>query len=260
MADTGQPPVPTTPTPPLESFDEEDLTEGFHITLTQGFIERWRGTAEARIFVAGLWLVAILLAEIGLLVFLSPHVAGAVASGVLIENFAGREAGIPVALSGGAPPWLVVQVSTTQDIAVVALAFPLFLYLLHRWHARDNYLMRHLRRIEHAAHRHRRFVTRWGPLGIFLFMMVPFLVNGPLSGAVLGRIAGIPTKYLLLPVVAATALSAFLWTYFFDSLFSIANHFDPRIAPVLTAGIVILLFGSLIVTDLLRERARKAKA
>lgn len=220
---------------------DPDLDEGFHRISSKAL--------EVRIIVTGFILLAGVLVELALATWLWPDAGKAMWEGLVLEMFTGREAGIPVSLGGGAPPWLVAQVSATQDIGVVCLAYPAFLWALHRFRDRDNFVMRRLRRLQAHAVKHRAFVHRWGPLGIFAFMLVPFLVNGPLLGAAVGRVAGIATKWLILPVVGATVLASLAWTYAYDLVFGLVKGLDPRIPPVATVAIV----GSLVLWGIIGE-------
>ncbi len=102
------------------------------------------------------------------------------------------------------------------------------------------------------------FVHRWGGLGVFLFMLVPFLVNGPLVGAIAGRLTGLRTTDLMLPVVASTCIAAVAWTYFYDEVFRLAGDLDPLLPPILTAIVVGLVLGGLILRETLEmRRARR---
>ncbi len=234
-------PLPTELPPLTSPAAEADEEEGFTRLSSRA--------VEVRLVIVGCILLAAVLVELAIATFLWPRAGRALWEGLVLEMFTGREAGIPVALGGGAPPWVVAQISATQDIGVVCLAYPALLWVLHRYRDRHNLVMRRLRRIQvHAAH-HRVFVHRWGPFGVFLFMLVPFLVNGPLLGAAVGRLAGIATRWLILPVVGATALAAFAWTYAYDTLFRFVADLDPRIPPALT----ILIVGFLVTWGVVGE-------
>ncbi len=189
----------------------------------------------------GLGLFAAVIVELALWTAWRPDEGLAVWRGLGIEMVAGREASMPVALAGGAPPWFVAQVSFAQDIGAVCLAYPVFLLALDRYHDRKNWAMGRLRELEARAQAHRKFARRWGPAGIFLFMLAPFLINGPLIGALVGRIAGIRTKFLIVPVVAATIIGAFAWAYMYDGLLSFAAGLHPAIPPILTIAIVAIV-------------------
>ncbi len=215
--------------------------------LLRGFADRWRGAPEGRLFVLGLLAIGLLFLELALAALAFGRTpAQGLLSMVVVENFAGREAGIPLATQAGAPAWLIAQVSTLQDLAVVALAYPVFLYLLGRYHDRDNLVMRRLRRIERAAAQHQHFVDRWGAVGLYVFMIVPFLINGPLVGAVVGRLAGMHNRALVAPVFLATATAATAWSYGYDALYVFAARFDSRLPVALTglilSAIILLMF------------------
>lgn len=222
----------------------------------RAFLSRWRGTIEWRIFVAGWVLLALLVAQVVAVYLVNPHVGFALLKGIAVDMVAGREGAAGVAIHGDAPALLVAETSALQHLATGAIMFPIFLSLLSHYHDRDNFFMRRLRRLEAAAGRHQAFVSRWGPVGIFLFMMVPFLVNGPLVGAIVGRLCGIRTKLLILPVVLATFASALVWTYANEWL----QHYAARLGddfPLYVVIFVIALALAIGVVDEIRERREK---
>lgn len=225
----------------------------------EGFRRLPSRALQGRLLAAGGLLLAVAIAEVTLILAVDREAGWALVAGLGIEMMAGREAGIPVALAGGAPPWVVAQLSWIQDVAIGCLAFPAFLVLLERYRDRNTFLMRKLRDLETAAQHHQRFLRRWGPFGVFLFMLVPFLINGPLVGAVAGRIAGIRTRYLLLPVSAATAVAAAAWTYAYDALFAAVGGLHPLAAPVLTGALVGALLTAGLVQDLRRQRRHRTE-
>lgn len=179
-----------------------------------------------------------------------------------VEVTVGREAAFPIALEGGVPPWLLAQVSASQDVGVFCVVFPLFLRLMQRHRDSPSWFMTRLRRIQAVGERHRRFARRWGPWGIFVFMLVPFLVNGPLVGGVMGRLAGITTRSLLLPVVASTTVAAFAWAYGYDAMLAFAGDLHPALPALITATIVGVLLSWLLLDEWLvaRRAARRPQA
>lgn len=224
-------------------------------------IERMRSRGLERVvLVVGVLLLGAVLAELILLTVAFPPQGIALWRAVAVEVVAGREAAIPIALGGGVPRWMVAQVSATQDIGVVCLAYPLFLRAMHHFRDSRGWLMTRLRRIQKDADEHRGLVRRWGGFGIFVFMLVPFLVNGPLVGAIAGRLTGLNTRDLMLPVVASTCIAAVAWTYFYDALLRLAGGLHPLLPPILTAVVVGLVLGSLVLRETLQlRRERQAR-
>jgi uncharacterized membrane protein len=232
---------------PEGTFQEEGLRRMDNVGL------------ERTMFATGAVLLLVVLGEALALTLLRPEAGGALWRALAVEVTVGREAAFPIALNGGVPPPLLVQVSATQDTGVFCILFPLFLRLMHRYGDSPNWFMARLRKVQAAAHHHRGFARRWGPWGVFVFMLVPFLVNGPLIGGVMGRLAGIPTKSLLLPVIGSTAVAAFAWTYLYNGMLSLAGDLHPALPPILTIAIVSALFAWLLIGEWLEARkARKA--
>ena len=214
---------------------------------------------ERTLILVGLALLGGILAELVLLTLWFPTQGIAMWQAIAVEVVAGREAAIPIALRGGAPRWLVAQVSAAQDLGIVCLVYPLFLRLMNRFQGRRNWFLDRMRRIQADADQHRGLVRRLGGFGIFLFMLVPFLVNGPLVGAVAGRLTGMRTVDLIVPVVAATVIAAVAWTFFYDRVLGLAGDLHPLLPPILTAIIVGLVLGTLVVRETLQmRRERKA--
>lgn len=212
---------------------------------------------EPPLLVAGLVLCGLLITEAILAWVFLPRAADGLLAGIALEFVTGREAAFPVALAAGAPAYLVAMASVFQNLAVAALVLPLVAKLLERWRTQDHFLARRLRRLEDQAGRHQDFVNRWGPLGVFGFMLVPFLPNGALVSAVIARICGIPARNIITPVVAATLLVAFAWAYAYETLFAVAGRFDDRL-PTLIAIALALVAVLWAVLDEWRERARAA--
>lgn len=224
----------------------------------RAFVERWRGTPEWTIFIAGFVMAGLLAAQV-VAVYLVDHGIGvALMQGMAVDMVAGREGAAGVAIHGHAPPLLVAETSAIQHLAFGAIMFPLFLSLLSHYHDRDNFFMRRLRRLEAAATRHQAFVSRWGPVGVFLFMLVPFLVNGPLIGAIVGRLCGIRTKLLVLPVVGATVISALIWTYANEGLQAYADTLGDNFSLYMVIAVIGLALLIGVVDEFLERRQKRS--
>lgn len=209
---------------------------------------------------AGLTLAVLLLGEVVATWLLLPRAADGVATGIGLEFVTGREAAFPAALAAGAPPHLVAVASVFQNLSVAALVSPLVMRLLDRWRAHDHFLARRLRRIEAGALRHRLFVTTWGPLGLFAFMLVPFLANGALVSLVLARLCGIPFRNAVAPVAAATVALSFAWAYALDALLSWTGRIDSRIPTLAATTIAASVIVWAAIDEWRERRARRAAA
>ena len=209
--------------------------------------------SKGLLFLVGLALAASLVLLIAWAWLFLPAAVNGLLAGIGLEFVTGREAAFPAALAAGAPPYLVAAASVLQNLAVAALVSPILLQLLDRWRAHDHFLARRLRRLEAAALRHRLFVTTWGPMGLFGFMLVPFLANGALVSLVVARVCAIPVRNAAAPIVAATLILSFAWAYAIDALLSWTGRLDSRIPALLATALVatVIIWAGV---DELRER------
>lgn len=144
--------------------------------------------------------------------FLDPLAAAKIGATLAAEIFPGKEFAVPVGINLGLPPAIVFGAVFVQDLITTMWVYPLF-YLFRRRHlGRQNFAGFFFAKMERNAKKHEQFIRRYGAWGVFLFMLVPFAVNGPLIGAIIGKLAGIRTRYILPAVVGATALTTGYWT------------------------------------------------
>jgi uncharacterized membrane protein len=210
----------------------------------------------------GLGIIALLAVETLIIGLIAPALAWPIVLGLIAEVMTGREGGIAVFLDAGVPPLLTIQYSVMQDLAISFIVFPLFLFLLDRYRERDNFVMKRVRKTEETAKKHKKKIDRQGPLFLFFFMLIPFMVNGPLIGLMIGRLVRMKMKILVGVVVAATIVPAVAWTLFYNTLFSLTERFlpvDPTHITLFVIGLVVLLaiVGSIV--EKVRDRRDEKK-
>jgi uncharacterized membrane protein len=160
----------------------------------------------------------------------NPQWAIGLAATMAAELVTGRETAIPLALDRGVPPAWIAITSILQNLAMAALVVPVIMAAIRQTERRGGVFGRLLRQI-HDATESRRHKDR-GAWGIFLFMLVPFLANGPIIAGVLGRLIGIDARRLALAIVAAVILTATAWSFAHAALAHALASVDPRLARV----------------------------
>lgn len=166
----------------------------------------------------------------------SPQEAAAIAAALGALAYGGKETGIPVGLAAGGSPIQIGLFIFLTDVAFALVAYAVVHFAIDSWARGEGFFGRWLRRSQARAEAHAETVHRWGPLGLFLFMLIPFAFNGPLLGALLGRIAGL-SAFITLPIlVAAVAVTTLLWT----TLYALGFHYAMEIHPDLPAMIAAL--------------------
>lgn len=164
-------------------------------------------------FILG-WMLSlgILIGWLGI-VIIEPAVGANIMVMVIAELVAGREVAIPLGiLQLGLPVLIVFGIAFTQDLITTTWFYPLFYTFRRRQRERKTFWGYFFRKMEKQAEEHREKIQKYGAVGLYFFMLIPFAVNGPLIGAIIGKLAGIRTRYILPTVVLATATATGAWT------------------------------------------------
>jgi uncharacterized membrane protein len=125
---------------------------------------------------------------------------------------AGKEGGIPLGIAAGGDPTLVAMAIFGTDLAMTLLLYPLVHSAFDGVQRRRGLLGSMLRTAQKNANRRRKMVDRYGAIGIYLFMLVPFAFNSPLVGIALGRIAQLSPLRIMAVVSCAIATTTVMWT------------------------------------------------
>lgn len=176
----------------------------------------------------GLWTAA-LLSWLALL-WRWPAQAGAVALGGAAFLYSGKLGAITVGQAAGANPWLMAWLVWAVDVGGLLVFFPLTQVGIEALERRRNRVSRWLAKLTRGAQRHRSWIDRWGPAGLFAFSILPVYLNSPLVGAAVGRIAGLRPSRTLAALVSAITLMTTIWSVAAWLTLSHARAFDRRLA------------------------------
>lgn len=83
-------------------------------------------------------------------------------------------------------------------------------------------------------------MVRFGIVGVFIFVFVPFWMTGPVVGAIIGFLIGLKPRVNLPLVLSATYVATVVWALLLDELQSLAEPVN-RYALVLAVIAVALL-------------------
>jgi Sec-independent protein secretion pathway component TatC len=101
-------------------------------------------------------------------------------------------------------------------------------------------LKRVLDRTQAAAEYHRNKVRRYGVVGLYLFVWIPFWMTGPVVGSAIGYLLGFPAWLTILVVLAGTYTAIAAWAYLLFDIYTRAAAFGPW-APILIIVLIILM-------------------
>lgn len=132
---------------------------------------------------------------------------------------AGKEAGIPTGIAAGGNPWLVGWFLFITDSAAVLFTYP-FLHLAFDGVARSRRgLGSVVRSAQMRADKHRAKIDRYGPFGLFLYLIIPFAFNSPLLGIAIGRATKLRPAQIVWAVFGAIFATSAAWTVLYSFVF-----------------------------------------
>jgi hypothetical protein len=172
-----------------------------------------------------------------------PHWAAGLGAAMAAELVTGREAAIPLAVAAGVPPAWIAVTSILQNIALAALVVPAAASGAHAVETRPGFWGRLMHSLHGGASRQlHQGRSAWV---LFGFMLLPFVANGAVIAGVIGVLAGIEVRRLVLVILAAVIITAAAWSFAYAGLASFLSSVHPALAllPAVITCAVILAWG-----------------
>lgn len=137
----------------------------------------------------------------------------------------------------------VIPVCIIIETILVLLFYPLFVFSWRRLLV-IKWLKNTLERIHMAAETHKDKVQRYGIIGLFVFVWLPFWMTGPVVGSVIGFLLGLKARINIPVVLAGTSLAILGWAFFMRRLNErVASYSSYAAIIILILLIVIVVIG-----------------
>lgn len=160
---------------------------------------------------AGVVLAIAALLQPVLAFFVEPAWAGGLGAAMAAELVTGREAAIPLAVAAGVPAAWIALTSILQNLAMAGLVVPAASSAAHAFESRPGYWSRLLHKLHaDAASGIDRGSSAWA---LFGFMLLPFVANGAVIAGIIGILAGIGPRRVVIVLVAAVTITAIAWSF-----------------------------------------------
>ncbi len=174
-------------------------------------------SGEGRVFLFGLFLSVIFIALLVYYLTINVKEAQTLLLAFVAHLLGGRAAGIGFCIAFGFSRWITIVYNMFLEVLIVCYCYSLFVftfknYLTCRW------LTIIAKNAEKQALKHRDAVARYGWLGIFVFVMVPLPITGPVAGSIIAYFLKFSIKRNFTAVFGGTLVAIITWTCFFDYL------------------------------------------
>lgn len=180
----------------------------------------WAGlwnSAEGRILAVGAGLAWLLVIALGVGWMVEPDWTLVFAAMTGLNLLIGRAAGMSFGYANGLDHTVVICSNVLVETIQVLVFYPLFVL---SW--RNLVDVRRLRRVlvgmRRSAEASRPRVARFGMLGLFVFVFLPFWMTGPVVGSIIGFLLGLKSRQTLGIVLVATYAAIGAWALLFEQL------------------------------------------
>jgi uncharacterized membrane protein len=199
-------------------------------------------TTEGRILSLGIAIALLGLIAMGVVAFWSLPTSRVIGTLTFTNIIFGRAVSMSIGYAGGYGHVIVVSVNIWVETVLVLLFYPVFVFSIRKL-VEFPRLKRFLERTRAAAERHHNKVRRYGIVGLFLFVWVPFWMTGPVVGSAIGYLLGFPAWLTLVVVLTGTYAAMATWAYVLFDIYTRAASFGPW-APILIIVLIILMIGA----------------
>jgi uncharacterized membrane protein len=172
---------------------------------------------EVRILAFGLFLSLLTVVALGIGWLVNPELAARFAAMTGLNLTVGRAAGMSFGYASGLQPSSVITSSVLVETIQVLVIYPLFV-LSWKSLVDARRMLRLLVSVRRSAEANQSRVARYGVIGLFAFVFLPFWMTGPVVGSVIGFLIGLKARHNLPVVLSATYVAVVIWAVFFDRM------------------------------------------
>lgn len=197
-------------------------------------------STEGGLLLTGILIALVSAGGIGLLSFHDPDTGGAVVGMTASHIMFGRAAGMSFGYTLGMGHGPVIVINALVETVLVLLFYPLFV-LSWRHMVFLSILQKTMARTREAAERHQNKIRRYGIIGLFVFVWLPFWMTGPLVGCIIGFFLGLRTWLNLTVVLLGTYVAIGGYAFLLKGLYTSVEKFGPYAPLFLLAAIIGIL-------------------
>ena len=190
-----------------------------------GYLIRERlNMIEVKILLIGLVLTALNGIYFLYLLFTDPGLYKVLSSTAIIHIMGGRALGIVTCLSADISLFYTILYNFFLEVVIVLIAYGIVV-LVMRNIIQPKLFDSAVRQAELTAQRQKTKIKKYGSFGLFLFVMFPFFMTGPVIGAIIGYLLHYRAINTFLIVFSGTLASIMIYALIGNNLINFINQY-----------------------------------
>jgi len=179
---------------------------------------------EVRILLTGLALTVLTGIYFLYLIFTNPGMYKVLSSTAIIHIMGGRALGIATCFSAGISPFYTILYNFFLEVVIVLIAYGIVV-LVMRNVIQPRIFDGAVRQAELAAQGQKTKIKKYGSVGLFLFVMFPFFMTGPVIGAIIGYLLNYRAINTFLIVFSGTLTSIIIYALIGNNIINLINQY-----------------------------------
>jgi len=179
---------------------------------------------EVKILFLGLVLTALTGIYFLYLLFTDPGLYQVLSSTAIIHIMGGRALGILTCLSAGISLFYTIFYNFFLEVVIVLIAYGIVV-LVMRNIIQPKLFDSAVRKAELTAQSQKTKIKKYGSIGLFLFVMFPFFMTGPVIGAIIGYLLNYRAINNFLIVFSGTLASIMIYALIGNNIINFINQY-----------------------------------
>jgi len=179
---------------------------------------------EVKILLIGLALTALTGIYFLYLLFTDPDLYRVLSSTAIIHVMGGRALGIVTCLSAGISLFYTISYNFFLEIVIVLIAYGIVV-LVMRNIIQPKLFDSAVRQAELTAQNQKTKIKKYGSIGLFLFVMFPFFMTGPVIGSIIGYLLNYRAVNNFLIVFSGTLASILIYAFIGNNIIDFINQY-----------------------------------
>jgi len=174
-------------------------------------------TTEGRVLITGFILTGLLLLVIFFFIMTDTETAEVLSLVFLAHTFGGRAAGIGLCIMNEFGAFSTIAYNFYLEVLIVCYTYSVFV-LTTKNYIKVHWLSRLMEKLAGKAASQKEKIMVYGWIGLFIFVMLPLPVTGPVVGVVIGYMLNLRLTRNFSAAGAGTLTAIIIWFFCFDYL------------------------------------------
>ena len=165
-------------------------------------------------------------------------------SGMVLTNIAvGRVPSLSFGYASNLSHFTVIFTNVLVEMIMVTVIYSAFVFSFNNI-INIKILEKFFNDVQEFKKKHESFFQKYGTMGLFIFVFIPFWMTGPIVGSIIGYLIGINHYKIIFIVSIATIIAVSMWGLLLNELVVVLNMIDTSLVwliVVILIGVVLLL-------------------